>query len=134
MKNNYTYQGALEASERIGWRVEDIIGGEKRLDFSKPFMPESLAQVTNCLFFHRKKSELSIRSAAMSIWRCSVWWKNLFFPTSSTTPGRSFPATTIEYGRCFSSPVKRPSTFIFSRFSPRVRSRLRQQVRVHRSG
>ena len=43
--NNYSYQGALEASERIGWRVDDIIGGEKQLNFSKQFMPESLAQV-----------------------------------------------------------------------------------------
>jgi hypothetical protein len=34
MEKNYTYRGALEASERIGWRIEDIIGGEKRLDFS----------------------------------------------------------------------------------------------------
>ena len=50
MKNNYSYQGALEASERIGWRVEDIIGGDKRLDFSKPFMPESLAQVRKLSF------------------------------------------------------------------------------------
>ena len=50
MKNNYSYQGALEASERIGWRVEDIIGGEKRLDFTKPFMPESLAQVKQLSF------------------------------------------------------------------------------------
>jgi hypothetical protein len=50
MKNKYSYQGALEASERIGWRVDDIIGGEKRLDFSKPFMPESLAQVNKLSF------------------------------------------------------------------------------------
>jgi len=50
MKNNYSYQGALEASERIAWRVEDIIGGDKRLDFSKPFMPESLAQVRKLSF------------------------------------------------------------------------------------
>jgi hypothetical protein len=50
MKNNYSYQSALEASERIGWRVEDIIGGDKRLDFSKPFMPESLAQVKTLSF------------------------------------------------------------------------------------
>jgi hypothetical protein len=35
----------LESSERINWRVEDIIGGDKRLDFTKPFMPEALAQV-----------------------------------------------------------------------------------------
>ena len=50
MEKNYSYQGALEASERINWRVEDIIGGEKRLDFSKPFMPESLAKVAGLSF------------------------------------------------------------------------------------
>jgi hypothetical protein len=50
MQHNYSYQGALEASERIGWRVEDIIGGEKCLDFTKPFMPESLAQVRQLAF------------------------------------------------------------------------------------
>ena len=50
MQNNYSYKGALEASERIGWRVEDIIGGEKRLDFTKPFMPASLAQTKRLSF------------------------------------------------------------------------------------
>jgi len=50
MHNNYSYQGALEASERINWRVEDIIGGDKKLDFTKPFMPESLAQVKQLSF------------------------------------------------------------------------------------
>jgi hypothetical protein len=33
MQTNYTYASALAASQRINWRVEDIIGGEKRLDF-----------------------------------------------------------------------------------------------------
>jgi hypothetical protein len=41
----YSYQGALAASQKVNWRIEDIIGGDKRLDFSKPFMPESLARV-----------------------------------------------------------------------------------------
>src|SRR5262245_10904631 len=41
---NYTYQAALEASEKINWRIEDIIGGDKRLDFTRPFMPEALAR------------------------------------------------------------------------------------------
>ncbi len=50
MNNNYSYQGALETSERINWRIEDIIGGDKRLDFAKPFMPESLAQVNGLQF------------------------------------------------------------------------------------
>ena len=50
MQHNYSYESALATSERIGWRVEDIIGGEKRLDFTKPFMPESLAQVKQLSF------------------------------------------------------------------------------------
>jgi hypothetical protein len=50
MQHNYSYQSALATSERIGWKVEDIIGGDKKLDFSKPFMPESLAQVKQLSF------------------------------------------------------------------------------------
>ena len=45
MLDRYTYQSVLAASEMIHWRIEDIIGGEKKLDFHKPFMPESLARV-----------------------------------------------------------------------------------------
>jgi len=45
MDHGYSYRNILDASERVHWRVEDIIGGDKRLDFAKPFMPESLAQV-----------------------------------------------------------------------------------------
>jgi hypothetical protein len=48
--HTYSYQAALAASERIGWKVEDLIGGDKRLDFTKPFMPESLAQVKQLSF------------------------------------------------------------------------------------
>jgi hypothetical protein len=46
-KNNdrYSYQATLAASQRVNWRIEDVIGGDKRLDFSKPFMPEALARV-----------------------------------------------------------------------------------------
>ena len=50
MPDRYTYQAALAASEVIHWRVEDIIGGEKRLDFAKPFMPEALARVEGLTF------------------------------------------------------------------------------------
>jgi hypothetical protein len=50
MHHNYSYQSALAASERIGWKIEDLIGGDKQLDFSKPFMPESLAQVKQLSF------------------------------------------------------------------------------------
>jgi len=38
------YREALEASEKIHWTVDDLIGGDKRLDFGRPFLPESLAR------------------------------------------------------------------------------------------
>ncbi len=50
MQHNYSYQTALTASERVQWKVEDLIGGEKKLDFTKPFMPEALAQVKQLSF------------------------------------------------------------------------------------
>ena len=50
MKHNYTYQGALENSQKVNWCIEDIIGGDKKIDFTKPLMPESLAGVTKVSF------------------------------------------------------------------------------------
>jgi hypothetical protein len=44
MEHGYTYEATLAASQRVSWRIEDVIGGDKRLDFDKPFMPESLAR------------------------------------------------------------------------------------------
>jgi hypothetical protein len=52
MLDRYTYQSVLAASEMIHWRIEDIIGGDKRLDFQKPFMPESLARVEPLTFLN----------------------------------------------------------------------------------
>ena len=40
----YSYEAILRASERVQWDVADLIGGDKRLDFSKPFLPESFAR------------------------------------------------------------------------------------------
>ncbi len=45
MTSSYSYESILAASQRANWRVEDVIGGERRLDFTRPFMPESLARV-----------------------------------------------------------------------------------------
>lgn len=50
MNHGYSYQSALAAADAIHWRIEDIIGGERRLDFAKPFMPESLARVEQLTF------------------------------------------------------------------------------------
>jgi len=58
MLNRYTYESALAASEVIHWRIEDIIGGEKRLDFSKPFMPESLAHTEPLAFLTKEEKRI----------------------------------------------------------------------------
>ena len=56
--HGYTYQAALAASQRANWRIEDIIGGDKRLDFTKPFMPESLARVESFAFLSADEKRL----------------------------------------------------------------------------
>ncbi|UBF27249.1 hypothetical protein K9N68_04595 [Kovacikia minuta CCNUW1] len=40
-----TYQSIMEAAYRVNWRVDDLIGNGKRLDFNQPMMPDSLAGV-----------------------------------------------------------------------------------------
>ena len=58
LTTNYTYQETLRASVRANWRIEDIIGGNKRLDFTKPFMPESLARVESLTFLNAEEKIL----------------------------------------------------------------------------
>ena len=45
MSYQYNFKDVLARSERINWRVEDLIGEAKTLDFSMRFMPENLARV-----------------------------------------------------------------------------------------
>jgi hypothetical protein len=58
MLNTYSYQGVLASSESVHWRVEDIIGGEKRLDFTRPFMPEALAQTEPLSFLTKEEKRI----------------------------------------------------------------------------
>lgn len=46
----YDYRETIVASQRVNWAIEDIIGGDRKLDFSKRFMPESLAKVEKISF------------------------------------------------------------------------------------
>ena len=40
------------------WRIEDLIGGEKTLDFTRAFMPESLARVAALDFLSENEKRL----------------------------------------------------------------------------
>jgi len=44
LSHTYDYRSNLEASQRVNWKLEDVIGG-RTLDFGRPFLPESLAGV-----------------------------------------------------------------------------------------
>jgi hypothetical protein len=54
----YNYQQTLAASIKANWRVEDIIGGANRLDFTKPLIPESLARVESMNFLTNEEKIL----------------------------------------------------------------------------
>lgn len=47
----YSYSSILHDSAKVTWRVQDLIGDNKRLDFTKPFLPDAIAhtQAISCL-------------------------------------------------------------------------------------
>jgi hypothetical protein len=49
---SYGYRESIVASQKVNWKIEDIIGGDKKLDFTKRFMPESLARVEKLSFLN----------------------------------------------------------------------------------
>ena len=54
----YDYRDMLHASEKVSWNLDDIIGGDKKLDFSKRFMPESLARVEELSFLNADEKRI----------------------------------------------------------------------------
>src|SRR5258706_12961329 len=55
LTHSYSYAAALDVSLKVNWNVADLIGGDKRLDFSKPFLPESLAGIRGLTLSAREK-------------------------------------------------------------------------------
>ena len=44
LNHNYDYRSVLETSQRVNWKLEEVING-RTLDFARPFLPERLAGV-----------------------------------------------------------------------------------------
>ena len=55
---SYDYRETLLASEKVNWKIEDIIGGDKKLDFSKRFMPDALARVNDLPFLNEDEKRV----------------------------------------------------------------------------
>src|SRR4030095_6020897 len=45
MFHDFQYPAILAASTRAAWQIDDVISSDAELDFSRPFMPENLAQI-----------------------------------------------------------------------------------------
>ena len=58
MGYNYSFKDVLERAERVAWRIEDLIGGDKTLDFTKVFMPESFARISTLDFLSEDEGRL----------------------------------------------------------------------------
>ena len=50
MQTLYAYDEILAASQRVNWRIEDLIGNGRRLDFTRPFLPEVFARTSSLEF------------------------------------------------------------------------------------
>ena len=50
MSPELSYERLLNTSKRINWRIEDVIGPDRPMDFSKPFLPESFARTATLSF------------------------------------------------------------------------------------
>lgn len=85
-----SYQTLLETSQRVNWRVEDVIGGDRRLDFSRPFLPESFAR-TSSLTFLSPREQLKLNqirgfgyvSMFELVERCILPYINAQVPTAA---------------------------------------------------
>jgi hypothetical protein len=69
MNHGYTYQSTLALSEIPRWRIEDIIGDKKRLDFYRPFMPETFAR-TEPLSFLNEDEKLILNQIRGNAYLC----------------------------------------------------------------
>lgn len=53
MASLQSYQHLLETSRRVNWCLEDLVGAGRRLDFARPFLPETFAQTEQLGFLDR---------------------------------------------------------------------------------
>lgn len=54
----YSFEATLRTAQKIDWQIDDIIGDGRRLDFTRPFLPESLARVEALDFLDAREKRL----------------------------------------------------------------------------
>jgi hypothetical protein len=59
LQHHYDYRTAYQQALQVNWQVEDIIGGEKTLDFRKPLLPDVWVEA-DALEFLSEKEKLAV--------------------------------------------------------------------------
>jgi hypothetical protein len=59
ISHRYDYRTAHQQAWRVNWQIDDIIGGEKTLDFSQPFLPDTWVDA-NALTFLSEADRLTV--------------------------------------------------------------------------
>jgi hypothetical protein len=55
MSYAYDYQHVLDTSRRVNWRLEDLVAEGERLDFSRPFLPETFVRARALAFLSERE-------------------------------------------------------------------------------
>ena len=89
MYHDFNYEATLASSLRAQWQLDDVLRADQDLDFSRNFMPESLAR-TGAVDRpdSRSSSASSTRSARTNICRSSASWRSSSCRSCSTMRGR----------------------------------------------
>ena len=57
MYHDFNYQATLASSLRAQWQLDDVLREDQELDFSRNFMPESLARTARLERSQRLRAE-----------------------------------------------------------------------------
>ena len=76
MYHNFNFEATLASSLRAQWALDDVLRADQDLDFSRNFMPESLARTAAIETLNPFEHLSSIESAPTSICAFSEWWRS----------------------------------------------------------
>ena len=43
LKLGFDYESCVAASEKVAWRLDDVMPADRELDFTRPFLPQELS-------------------------------------------------------------------------------------------
>ena len=69
MISTASYKECLARAERVTWRVDELIGPDKPLDFARPFLPEAMAR-TDALDFLTPAERLTLNQIRGNAYLC----------------------------------------------------------------